>query len=88
MCEWLLEKGAYIDARDMRNRTPLFCATYSNSPKMMAWLLDHNAEIDSQDIDGVTPLMRAISYNSSFVKDQLKANNECDYLEWYFLSSR
>jgi ankyrin repeat protein len=50
----LLERGADVNARDDRGRTP-FLAT------RLRLLLDHGADINACDNDGTTALMRAVT---------------------------
>ena len=56
----LLNKGAAVDARDGRGRTPLWCAAEGGHEAVVRLLLDKSAAVDAKgDRDGGTPLWRA-----------------------------
>jgi cytohesin len=55
--EWLVERGATIDARDATARTPLMLAAEASRSEMMSWLLAHGADPNARRADGSTPLM-------------------------------
>jgi len=56
----LLERGAYVDHKDKRQRTPLFHAASQRNVELIELLLDNGAAIDGKDRDGCTALLRAV----------------------------
>jgi ankyrin repeat protein len=69
----LLNRGAQIDARDHKGRTPLHLADSRHLyPDLTQQLLDHGADINACDNEGLTPLDHAIrvsdSHNIEFLR--------------------
>ena len=56
IAQLLLERGVYVDARDMDQRTPLHVASNYGKPEIARLLLDHGAKVDAADSCGNTPL--------------------------------
>ena len=61
--EFLISKGAKVDARDSDNATPLMEAAYKGRSNVVKLLLANGARINSQDADLDTPLHWAIDGN-------------------------
>lgn len=64
MARLLLDRGANVDARDHRGRTPLWEAIERDDMKMTRFLLTNGADVNAQDHRGCTPLWEAIQRNS------------------------
>ena len=60
----LVKFGAFLDARDDYERTPLARASTNGRAKSAAALLDGGADIDAVDAAGDPPLFLAISHNA------------------------
>ena len=56
MAEWLIEKGAEIDAKDENESTPLHLASIKGWKKIGQTLLKNGANINAKDTEGETPL--------------------------------
>ena len=57
--EYLLKRGAYVDAVNARGRTALHGAAHIRSDAIVQLLVDHGASISVADEKGITPLMIA-----------------------------
>lgn len=55
--------------------TPLNCAAYSGSFRVLQLLLRHNASLESKDVDGWTPLMNACVYGGRATFELLAAQD-------------
>ena len=65
---FLVEKGADINAKDIRDSTPLhFAARYNENSEVLAVLIENGADINAEDEYGRTPLK---------VAKKAKANSE------------
>lgn len=56
----LIGRGASVEARDARNKTPLHCAAGSGVVSAVRLLLDHGADTEARDDNGATPLHIAV----------------------------
>jgi hypothetical protein len=56
VAEFLLDRGANVDATDSLKHTPLQMAAEYGNADVAALLLDHGADVDARDIAGATPL--------------------------------
>jgi len=56
VAEFLLDRGASVDATDGLKHTPLQIAAEYGNADVAALLLDHGADVDARDIAGATPL--------------------------------
>jgi len=54
--EYLLEKGADLEARTNKKETPLFLAAAANHRAIAAVLIDKGADVNARDENGWTPL--------------------------------
>ncbi len=61
--EYLLKRGAKVDARDTDNQTPLMVAAKSGDLSVINGLLAYNAKPNLQDNDGWTAAMHAVKLN-------------------------
>ena len=57
---FLIGKGANVNARDSRGRTPLVIATNLNFEEGVQLLIDHKARLDEANTAGETPLISAV----------------------------
>ena len=57
--EYLLERGAYVNAVNVRGRTALHGAAHIRSDAIVQLLADHEASLNVADEKGITPLMIA-----------------------------
>ena len=57
--EYLLERGAYVNAVNARGRTALHGAAHIRSDAIVQLLADHGASLNVADEKGITPLMIA-----------------------------
>lgn len=63
IAEYLLSRGANIDARNSSGLTALHIASnFSNQPPLVKLLLDHGAEINVKSTSDITPIMLAAGY--------------------------
>lgn len=75
--EYLLKRGAKVDARDTDNQTPLMVAAKSGDLSIINGLLAYKANPDLQDNDGWTAAMHAVKLNEPKIfrlLGQYKAN--------------
>ena len=56
----MLEKGANVNSRDKRGRTPLHLACYNNDYKMAEYLIEIGADVNVTDVGGDTPLLTVL----------------------------
>lgn len=61
--EYLLKRGAKINARDTDNQTPLMVAIKTNDLSVINGLLEYGADPNLQDSDGWTAAMHAVRSN-------------------------
>lgn len=61
--EYLLKRGAKIDARDTEQQTPLIVAAKGGDISVMNGLLEYKANPNAQDDDGWTAAMHAVRSN-------------------------
>ncbi len=61
--EYLLKRGAKIDARDTEQQTPLIVAAKGGDISVMNGLLEYKANPNAQDSDGWTAAMHAVRSN-------------------------
>ena len=61
--EYVLKRGAKIDAKDTEGQTPLMVAVKSGDLSIMNGLLEYRANPDVQDNDGWTAAMHAVRSN-------------------------
>jgi ankyrin repeat protein len=75
----LVEKGADIEAKDLRGQTPAFYAAASpNAVNAVAFLIEQGAEINLHDATGVTPLAVAVKYDRQTAIKILRAHGAVD----------
>ena len=55
MVRLLLDKGAYINAKDSYERTALHLAAFDGHKDIVQLLLDRGADVNPKDGDGYTP---------------------------------
>lgn len=75
--EYLLKRGAKVDARDTDNQTPLMVAAKGGDLSIINGLLAYKANPDLQDNDGWTAAMHAVKLNEPKIfrlLGQYKAN--------------
>jgi quinoprotein dehydrogenase-associated probable ABC transporter substrate-binding protein len=75
--EYLLKRGAKVDARDTDNQTPLMVAAKAGDLSIINGLLAYKANPDLQDNDGWTAAMHAVKLNEPKIfrlLGQYKAN--------------
>lgn len=75
--EYLLKRGAKVDARDTDNQTPLMVAAKAGDLSIINGLLAYKANPDLQDNDGWTVAMHAVKLNEPKIfrlLGQYKAN--------------
>ena len=66
----LLKNGAEVDAKDIKDYTPLFYAAKANGIEASYYLLEGRADPNARAINGKTPLFKACTY-----KDVMLLNN-------------
>ena len=64
IAEYLINKGAEIDCRDLGKMTPLHWAALRGHQKTIKVLVSYKADIDALDMDGQTPLSLAVYMNN------------------------
>ena len=76
----LLENGAKVDSRCIRNETPLHIAVLNDRLEILLLLLEHNANVNALDESGVTPLLRAVIFTQIYQEEIVDAllENGCD----------
>ncbi|KAL6867144.1 ankyrin repeat-containing domain protein [Trichoderma novae-zelandiae] len=57
--QWLVERGADIEARDRNNRTPLLWAAIANHENVIHYLVEKGANMEAKDSHDITPLLVA-----------------------------
>lgn len=62
--EFLIQKGAKVDARNANGQTPLFNAARSDDIQIIKALLKSGADINARDQSGSTPLHTAVRWNA------------------------
>jgi len=83
--EYLLARGANVNAVNKKGKEPLHCATYGRKIKSVVFLLSQGANVNTEDYKGNTPLHIAASMGcvdivkiflqNNAVRDH--GNNEC-----------
>jgi ankyrin repeat protein len=58
--EMLIQRGANVEARDLKLNTPLLLTVKNSKPRFLKVLLKFNALINAQDIEGNYPLLQAV----------------------------
>jgi ankyrin repeat protein len=71
MVELLLDRGAALEARDNRRRTPLTTAVRCKNKTMVELLLDRGAVIEAPGYDGKSPLIAAAEHGGKTVVELL-----------------
>jgi ankyrin repeat protein len=61
-CQYLLQRGADINAMDKNGDTPLYRSIGTGKFDLVETLVNHEADIHLQNNDGDTPLHCAVSY--------------------------
>ncbi len=61
--QYLLDKGADINKRDLQGYTPLTASVRLGALSTTTFLLDHGAQVELADSDGWTPLLHAVLRN-------------------------
>jgi ankyrin repeat protein len=79
MVNFLLDRGAAIDARDQYGRTVLMQLprTIIMRPEMSAFLLQRGADLELRDNEGMTALMGAANYAQTAMMEQLLDRGAC-----------
>ena len=68
----LLDQGAYIEAKDHYDQTPLQFASYNGHTDTAKLLLDRGANIEAKTKDGWTPLHLASAYGHTDITELLR----------------
>ena len=71
IAEYLIGKGADVNAKADNDVTPIFIATYRNSPKMIKLLLKAGADINVQSAKGISSLVFAAGEGYADIVDIL-----------------
>ena len=71
--QFLLDRGADINARDADNRSPLMLAVTHSRTKVVELLLAHGADANAADRSGTTPLQAAVSTHQTAIAATLRA---------------
>ena len=69
----LLDKGISVNARGIKDRTPLMAAAAFNKPELVKLLLDKGADATASDDDGFTALQVAENKGNTEVINLLRA---------------
>lgn len=72
---FLVEHGAIVDLRNIRNETPLLKAARGGHLDCVKYLIEQGAEVNIEDIDGRSPLMWACHENQYEVVSYLIDKN-------------
>ena len=72
-CSFFLDKGADVNAEDLRGYTALMAASDTGQLKAVKVLVDKGADINAEDVNGRTALFQASKYGDKQVVDFLKA---------------
>ena len=80
-CEFLINKGAKIEAKSIFGNTPLHSAARSGSIETCKLLLSKDARKDAKNNEEETPLDRALKYKHTLLKDLLMDNNNNNDIE-------
>jgi hypothetical protein len=75
----LLEKGAELETKDNRSRTPLSYAAYSEHEAVVKLLLEKGAELETKDNRGRTPLSWAAGSRNEIVVKLLLVKVNIDF---------
>lgn len=82
IAEYLVEKGANINAPDSEGYSAFFCACSMEKLAWMEWLRQNGADINQQNHLGETPLMQSVYSDHQSVFDYLvKAGAKLDIKE-------
>ena len=57
----LIQRGANVDEKDRRGKTPLFFAVCGGQREIVEFLLSNAADVNVKDLDGITPLHHSAS---------------------------
>lgn len=81
--KFLLENGAFVDARDLYGRTILSATCHgfqSSNADVLRHLIENKADINAKDYRGYTPLMHLIGSSAATVEStKLFLENGADY---------
>ncbi|XP_048518827.1 ankyrin repeat domain-containing protein 65-like [Dendroctonus ponderosae] len=73
VAQFLVDKGAQTDSRDINGLSLLHHAVDSGQPDSVQFALDAGADIDLQDCSGWTPLIRAAIHGHAHIAALLLA---------------
>ena len=73
MADFLLDRGARVDARTRSGLTPLHIAAQNGDLATIGILLRHGASIDAADHEGRTALDRAVEWQHPEAADMLRS---------------
>jgi hypothetical protein len=81
LCQWLLAKGAYPNARDAAGNTPVFCSVNSGNMQVVSLLLEYGADLNVVSDYGMT-IEDFISPNAQLSRQQiLDRLKRCGYVQ-------
>ncbi len=69
----LLDKGINVNARGIKDRTPLMAAAAFNKPELVKLLLDKGADVTASDDEGITALQVAENKGNMEISTLLRA---------------
>ena len=73
VAELLIDKGAFLDAKDRWGRTPLHIATNKGHKEVVELLVTKGADVNAKEEDGWTPLFRAVGQGHKEIVELLIA---------------
>lgn len=71
LLEYLIQKGAKVDARDKARLTPLHYASYNGLAREVRIIIQNGADIHSEDPIGLTPIHFAMNIYDTGVMEEL-----------------